>query len=36
MASLYKVTAERLELEHILRRLEEEGEDYEGASDDIA
>lgn len=34
--SLYKTTDDILQLEYILHRLEEEGEDYEGASDDIS
>lgn len=35
MTSLYGITADILELEHMLERLEEEGELYEGASDDM-
>ena len=33
--SLYKTTSDILKLEYILYRIEEGGEDYEGASDDI-
>uniref|UniRef100_A0A6M3X8K1 Host-nuclease inhibitor protein n=1 Tax=viral metagenome TaxID=1070528 RepID=A0A6M3X8K1_9ZZZZ len=36
MTSLYGITTDILELERMLERLEEEGEVYEGASDDMA
>ena len=36
MTSLYTITADIIELERMLERLEEEGEAYEGASDDMA
>lgn len=36
MTSLYGTIGEILGLEYVLRQLEEKGEDYEGASDDIA
>ena len=35
MTSLYGITADIIELEHMLERLEEEGELYIGASDDM-